>query len=298
MPAHCGCCAGSGRSFTAYVFNKAALPLALPVLPAAEAAAAHSIETPAQAAEAAPAGPSSVAWQAAEEAEGETAQSRLAEATRAASPAEAAGGAAGRGRRRRKPSAKQRAAAEAEQAMIFIQAPAGREPSSTRQEAAAERVPQNEELQAQRQGAQPPELAQQAQAAEHAAVPQLSPRPTGRSVSRPAAAISSAKPTAPLAVKLSSPQRAGVHKRSSPVKLTAGAAAGVPSAVRRSPRRPVSTGTAPAKGAAAEEPLPASGAAALLQGNVRVVKAGVPAAGKAVQAAPRRSARRGLLEGK
>lgn len=217
---------GSGRSFTAYVFNKAAPALALPVPLALEAAAAQSVETPAQAAEALPAAPSSVAGQAAVEAEGETAQSRLAEAAGAALPAAGAGGAAGRGRRQRKPSAKQQAAVEAKQATAAVQVPAGQGPGITRQQKAAELAPQSVEQQgAREQPAQPPDPAQ---AADHAAVPQRSPRRLGRSVSRPVAAASTAKPTALPAAKLSSPQRAGVHKRTSPVKPATVAAEAAP----------------------------------------------------------------------
>lgn len=293
-----GCLAGSGRSFTAYVFNKAAPALALPVPLALEAAAAQSVETPAQAAEALPAAPSSVAGQAAVEAEGETAQSRLAEAAGAALPAAGAGGAAGRGRRQRKPSAKQQAAVEAKQATAAVQVPAGQGPGITRQQKAAELAPQSVEQQgAREQPAQPPDPAQ---AADHAAVPQRSPRRLGRSVSRPVAAASTAKPTALPAAKLSSPQRAGVHKRTSPVKPATVAAEALPPAVRRSPRSLALSGAAAAKGRAAAEaqlPAPGAGGPLLQQGSVRVVKAGGAAAGKAAQGAPRRSARRGLLEG-
>ncbi|KAL4427630.1 hypothetical protein ABPG75_001719 [Micractinium tetrahymenae] len=292
---------GSGRSFTAYVFNKAAPPLALPAPLAAEAAAAHSVETPAQAAEAAVAAPSSVAGQVADEVEGETAQSRLAE--EAAAPA-VPGGGAGRGRRERKPSAKQQAAAEAEQGLAAAQAPAGREPRSARQPRAAQLVRQPEQQQPEQQEVQPPQLSQQVvaavQAAEPAAAPLRSPRRSGRSIPRlGAAAASTAKLTAPPAAKLSSPQRAGVQKRCSPAKAAAGVAAALPPTARRSPRQLALSGATAAKGAGVEELLPARGTGGplLQQGIVRVVKAGAAAAGKAVQTVTRRSARRGLLEG-
>lgn len=292
---------GSGRSFTAYVFNKAALPLPLPPPAAAEAAAAHSVETPAQEAEPAPAAPSALAWRAAEEAEGETAQSRLAEAGQGPPGTAASGGAARHGRRQRKPSAKQKAAAEAEQA-VALQAQAGLEHAATRQQktfCTAEPVQQSAEQQAEQPAAQPAEAARQAQAAERAAAPPRSPRRAGRSIPPPAGAALAIKSGAPHSAKLSSPPRGGVHKRTSPVKPAAVAGAVPATTPRRSQRRLAQPGAAAAKGAASKEQLPAPGAGGLLlqPGSIRVVKAGVAAAGKSSQAAVRRSTRRGLLEG-
>lgn len=231
--------AGSGRSFTAYVFNKAHLPAGLPTPLAAEQAAAQSVETPALAADAAAPSPT-------------VQQGGVALA--AAEPEESVQSSAtpGRARRQRRPSAKQAAAEEqvAEEARARAQQPqrSARAQRADRRNAATRETAEATASQQAAAAAAPGEQAA-------AAVPDSPSRHTrsraahsGTAAAAGTAAASSpgksTRAAAAAAAKLSSPQKGGVQKRSSPAKpakaaavaaAAAGGAAGAP--VCTSPRK-------------------------------------------------------------
>ncbi|PSC68631.1 hypothetical protein C2E20_7797 [Micractinium conductrix] len=215
---------GSGRSFTAYVFNKAHLPARLRAPAAAAAAAAQSVdsvETPALAAEAAAAAqaPSVGAAAAAEEAEGEVAQSLRAGV---------------RGRRQRRPSARQ-AAAELAAA-----------------EEAAEVAGGHRNARAQR-------AQQRASAAWEAAMALAQQQQQQQAVSEPAVEASPRRPgrhgAAAPGAKLSSPAKGGVRKRASPAKPAAAEAAAAAKPRRTLPLPPsAAPAVAQPEAPAAQEP--------------------------------------------
>ncbi|KAL4855805.1 hypothetical protein ACK3TF_003578 [Chlorella vulgaris] len=260
---------GSGRSFTAYVFNKVSLPLALPHQTALEQAAAHSVETPAQAGEgAAVAAVSTGAVAAAAELDGETADSRLA----AAAAVMSGPNTMGRGRRQRQPSTRQQQAEEeleeeAEEAPRL----SAREQRADRRNSAAREAARAADVQlaaqaalTEHQAAAPPVpvQAQQPIAVSPADLPAKNTR--SRSISSPDAG----KPSA----KLSSPQKGGVQKRASPVKAATRTSPRTEHSAASASRKLALFPTPTSKAAATEKVVAAPGSAGLLHRASRVVK--------------------------
>ncbi|KAI7841649.1 hypothetical protein COHA_004669 [Chlorella ohadii] len=305
---------GSGRSFTAYVFNKANMPAGLPAPLAAEQAAAQSVQTPALAAEAAAPVPT-------------VQQHGVAAAALAESEDSVQSSAAIGGRRQRRPTAKQAAAEEqaAEEAQVQRQRSARAQRADRRTAAASEAAAAT----ASQQAAAAPAVVQQHEAGEQAvpaaaAAPDSPSRHTRlRGAASGTTAVAAASAAAPAgspgkgsraaataaAAKLSSPQKGGVQKRSSPAKpakaavvaVAAGAAAGAP--VRTSPRKlALSLAMDEAAGSKASKAAPAASVNPLAA--ARVVKSGTAAQAAAkLRTSPRKQAaaavaprRRGLAQ--
>jgi hypothetical protein len=180
----------------------------------------------------------------------------------------------GRGRRQRKPSAKQAAAEEQQQAAM-----------EGEEEEEAERRPSARELRADKRHAAA--AVEAAGALQAAAVERQQPgsqqaviQPAKASPSKTTARMASAmrQSSAAAASKLSSPQKGGVQKRASPTKP----ANPIPLSPRKAERcgaasrKQALVAAAAAKASFEGEPLPlAPGSASLLQRAARVIKSGV-----------------------